>query len=394
MMESEHGKSRPLSNVWQNPAPQLESMLPGSAEVMGANDEGSGPHESGAPSPSSQHAAAAVLGHWADEPQPHGSSQWSPDRQETPPSLNADFHPGGGSFGGGGASGSWEESQPEHPREPPETQHRPPLTAGAVGAAAAAVTDRSRTLSPEPHGPETRPAAQGLVPQSKGRHRKKHHTGGGLDVEMGRMAPFQKEMQASAMGMAPQFAKLGIHMTPESIMATAMVETGGENDPKNSKSFDTGLGIMQITPDKKTGKLDDDVAKLIGWDNTKSKAYNLEHSNWRDPDANIRAGTLIMLKKAQAIQKANPKEWAQMDEAHRMRFTMFAYNAGQGNANKALQRGGPDAPLISRFRGPDKKMHSNDYTRKIQDRLDYANQHSTFRSTPAGTDHSPTPTTR
>src|SRR3954469_21986237 len=116
-----------------------------------------------------------------------------------------------------------------------------------------------------------------------------HHPGGGdaLGKKENLLAPFYDQMVEVAHELAGQFQPLGLHFRPEILLATAMQEAANK-DPLTARSFDNGLGIMQITPYK--GKLDASVAKSINWDNSKDVEYNIAHSNWRSAKANLLAG--------------------------------------------------------------------------------------------------------
>ena len=188
------------------------------------------------------------------------------------------------------------------------------------------------------------------------------------------LAPYYDEMVAVAHELAPQFTPLGLHFRPEILLATAMQEAANK-DPLNARSFDNGLGIMQITPYK--GKLDPAVAKAIGWDNSRDVEYNVQHSNWRSAKANLLAGGHTMLGKARAIRGGVSKTWEQMDEPHRWRAVLFGYNAGEGAAIKALRAGGPNATMISSFTYKGKRV-SHDYTAEIKAKMDYVDGHDPF----------------
>jgi hypothetical protein len=60
-----------------------------------------------------------------------------------------------------------------------------------------------------------------------------------------------------------------------------------------------------------------------------------------------------------------------MTEEQRWRAVMFAYNAGEGTAIDALQRGGPNAEMVSRFRDGSGALVENDYVGELQEALDY-----------------------
>jgi peptidoglycan hydrolase-like protein with peptidoglycan-binding domain len=197
------------------------------------------------------------------------------------------------------------------------------------------------------------------------------------------LAPWFDEMVDVATELAPKFKPLGLHFRPEVLLATAMQEAATK-DPLNAKSFDNGLGIMQITAYR--GQLDPGVAKAIGWDNSKSLDYNMQHSKWRDAKANLTAGAETMLSKAVAIRSGVPKVWGQMDEPHKWRAVLFAYNAGQGNAIKALKNGGPNASMISSFTDKSGKRVSHDYTAEIKAKMDYVDSHDPFAGAGEGGD--------
>jgi peptidoglycan hydrolase-like protein with peptidoglycan-binding domain len=189
------------------------------------------------------------------------------------------------------------------------------------------------------------------------------------------LAPWFDEMVDVATELAPKFKPLGLNFRPEVLLATAMQEAANK-DPLNARSFDNGLGIMQITPYR--GQLDPGVAKALKWDNSKSLDYNMQNSKWRDAKANLTAGAETMLSKAVAIRSGVPKVWGQMDEPHKWRAVLFAYNAGQGNAIKALKNGGPNAAMISTFTNPAGKRVSHDYTAEIKAKMDYVDSHDPF----------------
>jgi peptidoglycan hydrolase-like protein with peptidoglycan-binding domain len=189
------------------------------------------------------------------------------------------------------------------------------------------------------------------------------------------LSPWFDEMVEVADALRAQFKPLGLNFRPQVLLATAMQEAANK-DPLNAKSFDNGLGIMQITPYQ--GKLDPGVAAAINWDNSKSVDYNIQHSKWRDAKANLMAGGNTMLNKAVAVRAGVPKVWAQMDEPHKWRAVLFAYNAGQGNAIKALKNGGPNATMISTFTDNKGRKVSHDYTAEIKAKMDYVDDHDPF----------------
>ncbi|HWU91517.1 MAG TPA: D-Ala-D-Ala carboxypeptidase family metallohydrolase [Kofleriaceae bacterium] len=204
----------------------------------------------------------------------------------------------------------------------------------------------------------------------------------GLGTKENLLAPWFDEMVEVATALAPKFTPFGLHFRPEILLATAMQEAANK-DPLNAKSFDNGLGIMQITPYQ--GKLDPGVAAAIGWDNSKGLDYNVQHSKWRDAKANLTAGAQTMLGKAAAVRGGVPKIWDQMDEPHKWRAVLFAYNAGQGNAIKALKNGGPNAAMISTFTVNGKQV-SHDYTAEIKAKMDYVDSHDPFGGAGQGGD--------
>ncbi|HWO24116.1 MAG TPA: D-Ala-D-Ala carboxypeptidase family metallohydrolase [Kofleriaceae bacterium] len=195
------------------------------------------------------------------------------------------------------------------------------------------------------------------------------------------LSPWFDEMVEVANELAPKFKPMGLNFRPEVLLATAMQEAANK-DPLNAKSFDNGLGIMQITPYK--GQLDPGVAKAIGWDNSKGLDYNMQHSKWRDAKANLTAGAETMLSKAVAVKAGVPQIWGQMDEPHKWRAILYAYNAGQGNAIKALKNGGPNASMISTFTDKSGKRVSHDYTAEIKAKMDYVDSHDPFAAAGEG----------
>src|SRR3979409_2397698 len=124
--------------------------------------------------------------------------------------------------------------------------------------------------------PQDQPAEEAAV----GGQVTNHHPGGkdALGAKENVLAPFYDQMVEVAHEIAPQFTPLGLHFRPEILLATAMQEASSK-DPLTTRSFDNGLGIMQITPYK--GKLDPAVAKAINWDNSQSVEHNIQSSNWR-----------------------------------------------------------------------------------------------------------------
>lgn len=212
------------------------------------------------------------------------------------------------------------------------------------------------------------------------------------------LRPFFEDMKAVAAELAPLFTSMGLHFRPEILLATAMQEAAN-HDPLTARSFDNGLGIMQITPYK--GQLDGKIAAAIGWDNSKDIETNIKNSKWRDARANITAGGYELLGKARSLKILVPSIWSEMDEKHKWRAVMFAYNAGEGTAMKALKQGGPTGPMISTFTSPNGRVVSHDYTAEVDRKLDYvdgaghdpfgggAAQPQTAEQTSATQDHAP-----
>ncbi len=197
------------------------------------------------------------------------------------------------------------------------------------------------------------------------------------------LAPWFDEMVEVANELAPRFKPLGLEFKPEILLATAMQEAAPK-DPLNARSFDNGLGMMQITAYR--GKLDPGVAKAIGWDNSKGLDYNIQHSRWRDAKSNLLAGAHTMLAKAVSIRSGVPKVWGEMDEPHRWRAVLFAYNAGEGSAIRALKNGGPNARMISTYTDKSGKRVSHDYTAEIKAKMDYVDSHDPFAGAGEGGD--------
>jgi peptidoglycan hydrolase-like protein with peptidoglycan-binding domain len=189
-----------------------------------------------------------------------------------------------------------------------------------------------------------------------------------------KVAPYFKDMAEIANALAPQFKAVGLTFRAEILLATVLQEAENAN-PVDGISFDGGMGLTQITP--YNGKLDPPVAKAIGWDNSQSVEYNLQHSKWDQAKANLVAGAHVLLGKAQAIRGGVPKTWAAMTEQQRWRATLFAYNAGQLTAIRALEAGGPDARMISRFTYHGKTI-SHDYTAELNAKLSYVDSHDPF----------------
>jgi Peptidase M15/Putative peptidoglycan binding domain len=234
------------------------------------------------------------------------------------------------------------------------------------------------------------PKAQGHDESPAAGTKPNQHPGGkdALGTKENLLAPYYDEMVAVAQQLAPQFTPLGLHFRPEILLATAMQEAANK-DPLNARSFDNGLGIMQITPYK--GQLDPAVAKAIGWDNSKGVEYNVQHSRWREAKANLTAGAETMLGKAKAIKRGVATTWEQMDEPHRWRAVLYAYNAGEGSAISALRKGGPNAAMISTFKDKSGKTVSHDYTAEIKAKMDYVDGHDPFANGGAtATDHGQT----
>jgi hypothetical protein len=188
---------------------------------------------------------------------------------------------------------------------------------------------------------------------------------------------YQDMMQVAA-EFAPKFEPLGLTLGPEILLAIARQESGKGLNP-NQVSFDHGMGLMQITPSK-DGKLDPSVAECLGWDNTKSFEENNKAGAWKNVLGNLRAGATVMLGKVQYLAKSKKTApiWATMSEQQRWRAVMFAYNAGEGTASKALEAGGADAKMISRYTDAKGNKVEHDYTAEAQGNLDYVNAHNPF----------------
>jgi uncharacterized protein YcbK (DUF882 family) len=199
---------------------------------------------------------------------------------------------------------------------------------------------------------------------------------------------WKKEMVEVANELAGLFTPLGLHFRPQILLATAMQEAAVK-DPLHAVSFDKGLGLMQITAYK--GKLDPQVAKALNWDNGKSVSENIKTSSWRNAKANLMAGGYTMLGKAKAIKRGVSAVWEQMDEPHRWRAVLFAYNAGEGSAISALKRGGPNATMISSFTNAKGVRVSHDYTKEIKEKMDYVDGHDPFDGSQSTTEPEGTP---
>ena len=235
---------------------------------------------------------------------------------------------------------------------------------------------------------QPRPKAQGPE-EAPGAKVTNNHPGGSdaLGKKENLLSPFYDQMVEVANELAPQFTPLGLHFRPEILLATAMQEAANK-DPATTRSFDNGLGIMQITPYK--GKLDPAVAQAIGWDNAKDVEYNIQHSRWREAKPNLLAGGRTMLGKARVIKGGVAKTWEQMDEPHRWRAVLYAYNAGEGSAISALRKGGPNASMISTFTDKSGKTVSHDYTAEIKAKMEYVDGHDPFANGGAATHGSET----
>ncbi len=221
---------------------------------------------------------------------------------------------------------------------------------------------------------QSQPAAAAPV-QKKAKPSGKVGGNDALGKKENTLLQWKQEMIEVSNELAAKFVPLGLKFRPQILLATAMQEAAVK-DPLNAVSFDNGLGIMQITPYK--GKLDPDVAKAIGWDNSKSVAENKKSANWRNAKANLRAGAFTMLGKAKAIKRGVSATWEKMDEPHRWRAVLYAYNAGEGSAISALKKGGPNAQMISTFTDNKGRRVSHDYTKEIKEKMDYVDSHDPF----------------
>jgi hypothetical protein len=168
-----------------------------------------------------------------------------------------------------------------------------------------------------------------------------------------------------------EFSALGIELHPNRLLATLLQEADSVA-PRNHISFDGGLGYLQITPFD--GQLDPNVARELNWNNKLDEGANQQASNWRSPYANLRAGAATMLNKARAIEAALPSLWKKMSEEQRWRAVMFAYNTGEGIAIDALERGGADAEMISRYQDRSGAWIENDYVGSLKRYLNYVRQ--------------------
>src|SRR5438132_12712414 len=104
------------------------------------------------------------------------------------------------------------------------------------------------------HGHDQHPAQEQHAPQPQNAEEAKggvvnKHPGGkdALGQKENLLAPFYDQMQEVAHQLIAEFTPLGLHFRPEILLATAMQEAAN-HDPANARSFDNGLGIMQITP--------------------------------------------------------------------------------------------------------------------------------------------------
>ena len=197
-----------------------------------------------------------------------------------------------------------------------------------------------------------------------------------LGQKENKVAPYFNDMIDVVKALAPQFAAVGLTFRPENVLATVLQEADAAN-PVGDVSYDGGMGLMQITPSN--GQLDAPVAKVLGWNNSESVAYNLEHSKWKNAQANLMAGGQTLLLKAGYIKAGVPTVWSAMTQQQRWRATMFAYNAGQVAAITALQHGGPNAPMVSTYTY-EGQTHSHNYTAELDQKLSYVDAHDPFAS--------------
>ena len=215
-----------------------------------------------------------------------------------------------------------------------------------------------------------------------------------LGTKENQIAPYYNAITKVVAALHPAFQALGMTFRPEMILATVLQEAEDKN-PVTGMSGDYGLGLMQVTPahDSKRNPpnvytLDPPLDKLIGWDNTKVLSENIAKSKWRDGTTNLLTGGNEMLLKAKRVKALVPTIWAQMSDEQRWRATMFAYNAGEGNAKKALKAGGPNAAMVSHYSFTDKRTGkhyegSHDYTKELDQKLDYVDAHDPFASSQA-----------
>lgn len=203
---------------------------------------------------------------------------------------------------------------------------------------------------------------------------------GPLAAKAEMLLQWKAEMQEVAGTVTAPFADLGLDFRAEILLATAMQEASASN-PQHAVSFDNGLGIMQITP--YAGDLSPEVAAAIGWNNRQSVKANIRNSNWRDARANLLAGAYTMLDKAKALARGASTVWETMTQSQRWRAIMFAYNAGEGTALRALRSNGPNARMISRFRGPRGRMVEHDYTEEFAEKLAHVESAGYFQQSPS-----------
>jgi hypothetical protein len=254
-----------------------------------------------------------------------------------------------------------------------------PMTAAANNAAAAhtPVAATPATATPATTTASTATPATTTAPGTTPQEPVKTTPGGhdALGQKENLLAPFYEEMRSVASEVAPKFTPYGLAFRPQILLATAMQEAAAR-DPLHNRSFDNGLGIMQITPYR--GKLDAGVAAAIGWDNNADLETNISKSNWRNARANLVAGAETMLGKARSIKHGAPAIWEKMDEPHKWRAVLYAYNAGERAALKSLREGGPDADMISTYTNQKHQVVHHDYTAEITAKMSYVDVHDPF----------------
>lgn len=183
------------------------------------------------------------------------------------------------------------------------------------------------------------------------------------------LQPYLAPMQNAATDYSSQFQKLGMTLTPDRILGTAMQESGGATpSPSTVIASDGGLGLMQLTPSN--GKFDPAVANELGWDNNASVKDNQDNSNWKNPINNVNAGVIVMLDKATKISNKYPEDWNNMSQ-QKWDATMYAYNHGENEAYKRI-----DADQDGSY----SNITSDSYVNTINGNMDYLDQNSPFPS--------------
>lgn len=165
-----------------------------------------------------------------------------------------------------------------------------------------------------------------------------------------------------------KFDELGIPFSPEILVSIGMTESGGlsqEKEPAGFKTKDNDLGIMQLRPTKNGDKyeFDPNVAKALGWDNSISLEENLKNSNWKNPKANIYAGSLNLANQAKYIRKHIPDEkWNKLSPEERLNIATSSYNDGYNDIRKQYRQGGIG------------KINEHPYAKSVNQNLSYFRQ--------------------